>query len=312
MKKIIKLVIFLIIVLIIGRVLNSVIHKEKDNINEAPMKGMGLFIENKKNNIHNSSIQYNDINDYSYKFTNATGKSLDCKLNIFIDGKQITMLDKSKSSVIDSYDFIISNNESIILPINLLIDNISKGIHSITFNVISDYNNYAIDKKNETWVDSCYNYNAVLINESEEIFLKNTSSEYMGTISDTVEQEYNQLLPNFTINQLEENRSPENYIKATPSSSLKIPLIIGGGDNSQNILYCVLDNKQIKLSDKKILIYNHEINKSVVTEVTINTPSEVGKYDMIFYSLDDFDKISSNESYDFRIRSSYRITLLIQ
>ena len=103
-KENIKFIVFLVILFLIGNLISFIIinknSKPVETESNTGISGLGLFISDKTNNIHNSIIDYKRIKDYSYKFMNRTGNDLECSLSIFIDGKQVNSVENGKRKVV--------------------------------------------------------------------------------------------------------------------------------------------------------------------------------------------------------------------
>lgn len=279
------------------------------NSNEE-IKGCGLFISNKNNNIHNQVIDFTHIDDYSYNLINKTGKDLECNLNVFINGNQIKLLNKESGKTDYNIKFSIKDNENKEIPIKLCLDNLPKGSYIANFNIVTDYNDYAVYNEQKVWLNSTYNYTVAIKNNDDAVSIQeathgNQGKDHIGNIQDS-----SQFIANYSKDEFEEGATPKNYIEADSGSIIEIPLIMGGSDTTESLIYATLDNNQILLNESKTLIYDLIENTASETKVKIHVPDKAGKYELLFYSLSNFRDVDINNFGGIRFSDSHRITLV--
>jgi len=314
-KKFLQGILFFILIISIGIGINR--YMTKDNTSptvttnsDEEIKGCGLFISNKNNNIHNQVIDFMNINDYSYNLINKTGKDLECNLNVFINGNQIKLLNKDSGDTDYNIKFSIKDNENKEIPIKLCLDSLPKGAYIANFNIVTDYNNYAVYNKQKVWVDSTYNYTVAIKNNDNVLSIQETThgnegKDYIENILDS-----SQLIPNYSKDEFEEGSTPKNYIEADAGSIIEIPLILGGSDITESLIYATLDNNQILLNESKTLIYDLIENSANETRVKIHVPDKIGKYELLFFSLSNFRNLDIDDFGGIRFSTSHRITLV--
>ena len=274
------------------------------------IKGCGLFISNKNNNIHNQVIDFTHIDDYSYNLINNTGKDLECNLNVFINGNQIKLLNKENGNTDYNIKFSIKDNEDKEIPIKLCLDNLPKGSYITNFNIVTDYNDYAVYNEQKVWLNSTYDYAVAIKNNDDVLSIQegmhgNPGKDYIENIPDS-----SQFIANYSKDEFEEGSKPKNYIEAEASSIIEIPLIMGGRDTTESLIYATLDNNQILLNESKTLIYDFIENNASETKVKIHVPYKTGKYELLFFSLSNFRNLDINDFGGIRFSTSHRITLV--
>lgn len=302
--------IIILVILLSNFFLNKKSSLEKKAIS-APIKGLGLFIENNHNNYHNITIDYNTIDDYGFKLTNNSEKDLDFKLSIFLNGKQIKLYNYDTKETNYNYEFILKSNETTKLPIKMILDSLEKGTHLLTLNFVSEYNQNAVDNDQKVWMGSNYKYSALLVNDSDYISLKDTKQINSQEDFKMIDFDNKQLIINLTNDDLINDSIPKNYIDAEKNSTVTIPIIIGGGTKGKSLVYATLDNKQIPISDNEFLIYDTPDNKAIENNVKIKVPNNPGKYDVIFYSINDLENIDVTNFTGLNMYNSHRVTLII-
>jgi|GEM_PF-5324986 hypothetical protein len=314
-KKFLQAILFFILIISIGMGIN--IYMFKDNISPTvatnsneEIKGCGLFIANKNNNTHNQVIDFTNIDDYSYHLINKTGKDLECNLNVFINGNQIKLLNKESGNTDSNIKFSIKDNENKEIPIKLCLDSLPKGSYIANFNIVTDYNDYAVYNEQKVWVDSTYNYTVAIKNDDtvlsiQEVTDGNQEKDYIENIPDS-----SQLIPNYSKEEFKEGSTPKNCIEADAGSIIELPLILGGSDITESLIYATLDNNQILLNESKTLIYNLIENNASETKVKIHVPDKTGKYELLFFSLSNFRNLDIYDFGGIRFSTSHRITLV--
>lgn len=299
---------FIILPMIINMYQNNNIHSlENDGL-----KGLGLFISNKYNDIHNQVIDYSHIDDYKYSLTNKTGKDLECNLNVFVNGKQTCILNTDSGQSGYNFKFSINDNDSLDVPIKLVLNNLQDGAYIVNFNIVSDYDEYAVDNNVDTvWLTSTFNYTFAIENNSKNLNIPEnnnvlTSDEFIDNIT-----EY-QFIANYTKNDLKNELKPKNYIEAKPNTNINVPIVIGGSDKTISLLYATLDNNQIKINNSDTLVYNSQIDQASVIHINLDVPSQSGKYELLFYSLSNFKDTNVEDYGSLKFSPSHRITLKVE
>lgn len=280
---------------------------------EDPMTGMGLFISTTNDkSVHNQIIDTNYLNEYIYTFTNNTGNGLNCRLSVFINGNQVELLNTLDDTIMTNSDFFINNNESKDIPINLSLPDLDDGLYMATFSLVTDYDTYAIDNNENIWNDSVYNYDVAVSKNSSSLNISTSKStfeleEYSSDIS-----EFNQFIVNYSNSQTNNAIEINNHINSTAGSKLSIPLILGGGDTTESLLFATVDNKQILLNNSTTQTYSFEPNKCYKTMVELSVPDSPGNYELLFYSISNFNKFTSDNFADAKSETSHRITLVVE
>lgn len=274
------------------------------------LKGMGLFIANKNNDIHNQVIDFLHIDDYKYNLTNKTGKNLNCNLNVFINGKQIKLLNKENGNTDYNIKFTINDTESKDIPIKLCLDNLPQGAYIANFNIVTDYDKYANENTEKVWNDSTYNYTVAIINNNGNLSIQDTNNIKVGDNYIENMPDMRQFIVNYTKSEFEAGELPQNNIEANAGSIIQVPVILGGKDTIESLLYATLDNEQILLNDSAVLRCNTERNKVSIFNVNIHVPDKIGKYELLFYSLSNFKDVDINDFGGLEFSPSYRITLI--
>lgn len=312
-KKLITFILFVSISISIGLIITNISKSgDKQTNNTDGLKGLGLFISNKNNNIHNHIIDYSHLDDYKYTFINNTGKDLDCNLNVFVNGKQISLLNTNNGQSDLNFKFSVNNDDSIDIPIKLILDNLKAGSYIVNFNIVSDYDKYAVDTEDDVWLTSCYNYTVGIENNSKVLDISEAKTPLKSNeIIDNMKNS-SQFIVNYSKLDFENGSKPLNYIKASSNTTITIPIVIGGSDATNSLIYATLDNKQIKINDSDVIVCNLKENIASVINLNLTVPNKPGKYELLFYSLNNF--INSNiENYgDLKFSQSHRITLEVK
>ncbi len=315
-KENIKFIVFLVILFLIGNLISFIIinknSKPVETESNTGISGLGLFISDKSNNIHNSIIDYKRIKDYSYKFMNRTGNDLECSLSIFIDGKQISILNLDTTQADSNFKFFIADNEDIDLPISLIMENLQEGAHSVNFSIISDYNEYAIDNEADVWMTSTYNYTAAIENNSDALYIPEVANMPLDKDDICEEKDTSQFIANFDKEGFKNDDKPANCIISKPDEIIEVSLVIGGSDTSNMLIYATLDNKQIKINNSDSIVYQLSRDNISEVNVKIKAPSQSGKYELLFYSVNNFTNTNINDYAQLKYSTSHRITLTVE
>lgn len=308
MKKFLKAILFIIILISISIIINMYLNKSNVNNKNKPT-GLGLFISNKNNSIHNQVIDYTHIDDYTYNLNNQTGKDLDCNLNVFMNGKKVKLLNNENGTIDYNIKFSINNDENKKIPISLKLDDIPKGSYIVNFNIVTDYDKYAIDNPEKVWQSSTYNYTVAITNNDNTLSIPSVDNIKSNQIS--IENvEYSQFIANYSEDEFKANSSCKNYIEANTGSIIEIPFILGGCDTTEMLVYGTLNNNQILLNNSDILVYNLVKNTAIVDNIKIQVPDKSGKYELLFYSFNNFRNVDINDFGGINFSKSHRITLI--
>ncbi|EHA6442205.1 TPA: hypothetical protein I9081_002480 [Clostridium perfringens] len=313
-KKNNKTILFFIFILILGIGINKYFSKEDSNSFDAPISGLGLFVFTEDNpQMHNQILDSSILNNYKYKFMNKTGKDLECNLNIFVNGIQINIQDIENDSLSNNFKFFLKNNESKVLPIKPILDNLKNGLNIVNLNIITDNNTNAIDVNEKVWLKSTYNYTLEINNNGNELkkddFILKQAKNYISI--ENLPNE-NQFIINNTKEDLEKEIAPKNFIKAKKGSNVSLPIILGGGNSTELLLYGTLNNNQIIINNSLNLYYNLKENKYTIDNIEIKAPEKEGKYEMVFYGVFNLEKTNFNDINSIETRASHRITLIVE
>ena len=315
-KENIKFLIVLVILFLVGNLMSLIIinknSKPMDFESDTGISGLGLFISDKTNNIHNSIIDYKRMADYNYKFMNRTGNDLECSLSVFIDGKQISILNIETAQVDNSFKFFIEDNEDLDLPISLIVENLQEGAYSVDFSIVSNYDEYAIDNDADVWMTSTYNYTAAIDNGGSIFY--NSEVANMMSVKEEIgeEQDVSQFVANFDKEKFINSEKPSNFIISKPDEIIEVPLVIGGSGTSNVLIYATLDNKQIKLNDLDNVVYKLSEGNMAEVGVKLKSPSQPGKYELLFYSVNNLINTQISECEQLKLSTSHRITLIVE
>ncbi|WP_252238769.1 hypothetical protein [Clostridium sp. VAP51] len=318
LQNLIKSILFIIVIISIGITLNILRQNTSNTIsNESTddnlCKGIGLFISNKDNNIHNHVINYSNIDDYSYKFMNTTGKDINCTLNVFVNGKQVELLDTENNTLNNKYNFSINDGEDKNIPIKLNLDTLDTGSFIVNFNLILDSNDNAINKDEKVWITSTYNYIVGIENGDSTITIPEAKNPILSEQENIIDAipDSDQFIINYSKDEFLSNSIAKNYIETSPNQIVEIPLIVGGNSSVNSLIYATLNNKQTLINNSDVLVCNLIKNKCTATNFKITAPDTPGNYELIFYSISNFDSENIDNVYNLKYSSSNRITLVV-
>lgn len=315
MKNFLKSIIFILVVISIGMLINTLTNSNKQSNNFSDgisgFKGIGFFVSNPNDNLHSQIIDWDMKDDYKYSFNNKTGTDLNCNLNVFVTGTQIKLLNTETKDIEYNYKFSIENNEVKEIPVSLLIDDLPDGSYICNFNIVTDYDKYAVDNsEKKVWTSSNYTYMVGIKNNNTTIVppqspIVDFQDEFIKETMD-----YSQFIVNNNKIDFENNSPPKNYIEAPANSIVEVPLIIGGGPTTESLVYATLDNTQILLNNSTNLIYKLKENLASVANVEIQVPEKTGKYELILFSINNFTNKYIDDLSNVKLSTSQRITLI--
>lgn len=299
-KKLTPIVLSIIIVIVFN-IIMIISHKGTNDVNSnsAPIEGMGFYIKNGNKIIED--IDINDVENYELIFINNTNEKKDFSLSILASYKQQVLFFDGKES--DIFNFSIDQNSELTLPVKLPKCEENKSLVNYIFTFIPNPQENVGDldiSQSKKYLN--YNFSYSVLNSGKELNFVNENKFY----------EYFHLnglniIPNLSPIELEiNNYDIKQKVIKKDDEKVTIPLIIGGGNGTDYLVYCLVNGKQTLINGKYDLRYNIKKNMAINDVVDIDINSK-GTYEVNFYIIENPEdaKINNNQ-----IENSYRFTII--
>lgn len=235
----------------------------KTNSNYA-IEGVGFYIKEK----NGDTVKELDINKIdSYEFVLINNSSSDKELCLSILYGYIQEDFKIENEIMNVYNFTIESQNEVVLPVKLLKKLNTENHSSYIFTFVENKNKELKKKLNYTFTAKVKNQDNNKVNYTIED--KNSNIAYEEFEFDGLN-----IIP-------EVNVENEEYISIN-TDKVNIPIIVGGGDVSDYLVYCLVNGKQEYIDGNPTKRYKikekHAIKDNIEISLESNGLNQVRLY----------------------------------
>jgi hypothetical protein len=308
MKKILKIILPILVSLLIVIVFNNLLKikstnldeskKAQDTLSEAPINGLGFAIKDGESVV--DSIDKNKIKNYKLILANNTNERKKFSLTILAGYEQQTFKYENKDT--DICNLSIEPKSEIVLPIELN-DNKNNNLFNYTFTFIPNPNeNVRNVKVTDMSKYKDFTFIVPVIKSNDNLEFKTDNRVRENFLLDGLN-----VIPYADKKQLENKSFRPNYEvkRKKDENSLIIPLVIGGGDCTDYIVYCLVNGKQALINGKYVLRYNIENKNAILDDIKVNI-DQSSESEVVFFIKSNPQSVEQNQD----IESSYRFTVV--
>ncbi|MGL5038224.1 MAG: hypothetical protein ACRC6F_10965 [Aeromonas sp.] len=239
-----------ILIVIVVNMLNSHQDSQSKTKLDYPIQGLGFFI--KDNGEIVKEVNINKIEEYDFVLVNNSESDKELLLSILYEyiqeefkvGNEITNCDK----------ITIKKQSELVLPIKLRNKDGVKSSGSYIFTFIESENK-VLEKE--------LNYTFIVKTEASENN-KKIQNEYENITDEDIK------LDGLNITTQTENE--DNIL--TKSDKVNIPIILGGGDSTEYLVYCLVNGKQKYIDDKPVKRYLIKEKHAIKDNIEISLESK--------------------------------------